>query len=131
MSQPILIQLGLFGGCTEIADMHTVAAHTRTLADGSEVFVGEHLRWNRGRQPERPSAPRPAPKVPEDHPSLFDWTPPDPDEAPSDPAEVPTDLDEAPTDPDEAPTETTEGPLASNEEPRVGQNQLGLGFTGR
>ena len=87
MSRPILIQLGLFGGFTEIANMHTVAAHTRVRADGSEVFVGEHLRWNTGRQAAMPRPARPDPTPPESHPSLFDWTgpsgEPEPLEAPS------------------------------------------------
>ena len=78
MSRPILIQLGLFGGFTEIANMHTVAAHTRVRADGSEVFVGEHLRWNQGRQAAMPRPPRREPVAPEEHPSLFDWEPPEP-----------------------------------------------------
>lgn len=43
-------QLGLFGERDKPLPMHVVSAHTRLLADGSEVFVGEHLRWNRGRQ---------------------------------------------------------------------------------
>ena len=92
MSRPILIQLGLFGGFTEVADMHTVAAHTRTRADGTEVFVGEHLRWNRGRQPERPRAPKPTAEVPEDHPSLFDWEGPSGEPEPLD-APLPGQLD--------------------------------------
>jgi hypothetical protein len=53
--EPIHVQMGLFGGDSEIAGFHVVTAHTRVLADGSEVFVGEHLRWNRGRTPERTS----------------------------------------------------------------------------
>ena len=57
MTRPVIVQMGLFGGCNELAEMHEVAAHTRVLSDGSEVFVGSHLRWNRGRQP--PRAPRP------------------------------------------------------------------------
>lgn len=79
------IQLGLFAGCAEIADMHVVSSHIRQLADGSEVFVGEHLRWNGGRQAPRmsavrsPSAPLPNQpslfgdrSAPPDQPSLFD-----------------------------------------------------------
>ena len=66
------IQLGLFAGCAEVADTHVVSAHTRQLADGTEVFVGEHLRWNGGRQLPRMqgTARGPAP-VPE-QPGLFD-----------------------------------------------------------
>lgn len=49
----------LFGGQTPGRLTHVVAAHHRVLADGTEVFVGEHLRWNRGRRrlPAKP-APR-------------------------------------------------------------------------
>ena len=43
------IQLGLFGAPSTFVGYHVVAAHTRVLGDGTEVFVGEHLRWNRGR----------------------------------------------------------------------------------
>jgi len=76
LSRPIEVQLGIFGGSNEIAAMHTVAAHTRVLADGNEVFVGEHLRWNRGQQAPRPRAPRAAAAPPDaDHPSLFDPAP--------------------------------------------------------
>ena len=53
----IHIQLGLFGPA-EVVGMHVVSAHSRTLDDGSEVFVGEHVRWNRGRQ-HRPTPPPP------------------------------------------------------------------------
>ena len=69
------VQLGLFAGCAEVADMHTVSAHTRLMSDGSEVFVGEHLRWNGGRRAHRAarfvrraflSPPSP------DQPGLFD-----------------------------------------------------------
>ncbi len=71
-SQPVPIQMGLFGGFNAVADMHTVAAHTRIQADGSEVFVGEHIRWNRGRTTRHPSAPRPRNEsVPEGQLSLW------------------------------------------------------------
>ncbi len=50
---PIPVQLGLFGGENELVGLHVVSAHTRVRADGSEVFVGEHLRWNRGRSEPR------------------------------------------------------------------------------
>lgn len=78
----ITIQLGLYGGCTELVDFHVVEAHTRVLADGSSVFVSEHLRWNRGRQGPRLALPRsPEPGV--EHPSLFGApTPPEPETAP-------------------------------------------------
>ena len=45
---PVSVQLGLFGGGSTLAGFHLVSAHARIRADGSEVFVGEHLRWNRG-----------------------------------------------------------------------------------
>lgn len=69
------IQLGLFAGCAEVAGMHVVSAHTRLLADGTSVFVGEHLRWNAGRHPV-PASPsgsshRVATALP-DQPGLFD-----------------------------------------------------------
>jgi hypothetical protein len=41
--------MALFGGENVLVGLHVVSAHTRMLGDGSEVFVGEHLRWNRGR----------------------------------------------------------------------------------
>ena len=51
---------------------HVVSAHSRVLADGSEVFVGEHLRWNRGRK-SQPSAPAPRRmEVPAEQLGLFD-----------------------------------------------------------
>lgn len=78
LSRPIEVQLGIFGGSNAIAAMHTVAAHTRVLPDGSEVFVGEHLRWNRGRQAPRPRAPRVPTAPTEDHPSLFHAAAPGP-----------------------------------------------------
>ena len=43
------VQLGMFAGYEPVPEMHVVAAHTRLLSDGSEVFVSEHLRWNRGK----------------------------------------------------------------------------------
>ncbi len=45
-------QLGMFGAVRSM-DAHLVAAHERMLADGTEVFVAEHLRWNRGRSEPR------------------------------------------------------------------------------
>lgn len=65
------VQVGLFGGEGELVGMHVVAAHTRVLEDGSEVFVGEHLRWNRGRLPRKLTAPRPSAPA-EGQPGLFD-----------------------------------------------------------
>ena len=70
MSNTVHIQLGLFPGCAEVADMHVVSAHTRMLSDGSAVFVGEHLRWNTSRPTPRFSAPRATPVV--NQPGLFD-----------------------------------------------------------
>ena len=39
-------QLGMFG-VTDQRDTQVVSAHTRILADGTEVEVAEHVRWNR------------------------------------------------------------------------------------
>jgi hypothetical protein len=56
-------------------DVHRVAAHQRLRHDGTEVFVSEHLRWSRGRQPTAPRAARavaPArPAIIPGQPSLF------------------------------------------------------------
>lgn len=71
MAQTPHVQLGLFSGCAAFAGMHLVSAHSRQLADGTSVFVAEHLRWNGGRAPREPSAPRPAEPLP-DQPGLFD-----------------------------------------------------------
>jgi hypothetical protein len=71
-ASPIFVQLGLFGGCAEVAGMHLVSAHTRVLADGTEVQVTEHLRWDRGRQARRPPSLRRAAVADDEHPSLFD-----------------------------------------------------------
>lgn len=49
-------------GVQRSLDMHVVAAHTRVLQDGTETFVGEHLRWNR-RGTEGPTKPRPRKQV--------------------------------------------------------------------
>jgi hypothetical protein len=70
---PVHVQLGLFGVDNTLAAFHVVSAHTRVQADGSEVFVGEHLRWNRGRTGERAGLPRsPAPEADDPaQPSLF------------------------------------------------------------
>jgi hypothetical protein len=56
---PVSVQLGLFGAA-EVAGFHVVSAHFRTTAEGDEVFVGEHLRNNRGRT-RAPAAPPPRP----------------------------------------------------------------------
>ncbi|MCA9570246.1 MAG: hypothetical protein KC656_20525 [Myxococcales bacterium] len=58
-SRPVLVQLGLFGQPGVVLDHHVVSAHMRVLQDGTEVFVAEHLRWNRPSQPRRGLAPRP------------------------------------------------------------------------
>jgi hypothetical protein len=49
MATDVTVQLGMFGVSNRIAGTHVVQAHTRVTPDGEEVFVGEHLRWNRGR----------------------------------------------------------------------------------
>ena len=60
--KPIPVQMALFGGENVLVGLHTVSAHTRVRADGSEVFVGEHLRWNRGTHaPHGRRAPAPPP----------------------------------------------------------------------
>lgn len=67
MKRSVPIQFGLFGGSNEVVGLHTVAAHTRVLEDGSEVHVPEHVRWNRGRKPENTGSrarARKAPKTP-------------------------------------------------------------------
>ncbi|MCA9491793.1 MAG: hypothetical protein KC621_17800 [Myxococcales bacterium] len=52
------IQLAMFGAPSEVVGLHVVSAHTRQLANGNEVFVGEHVRWNRGqRAPRENSTP--------------------------------------------------------------------------
>jgi hypothetical protein len=53
----------MFGLAPELA-VHRVQAHSRVLADGTSVFVAEHLRWNRGRthrvpRPRLPEQPEP------------------------------------------------------------------------
>jgi hypothetical protein len=59
MTDPVPVQLGFFGSDDVALDMHVVGAHVRYLADGTEVFVGEHLRWNRGQQDPRPQPRKP------------------------------------------------------------------------
>jgi hypothetical protein len=60
----VAVQLGLFGGCAEVAGMHVVSAHTRVKPDGNEVFVSEHLRWSLGRRaPLRGARALPAPRA--------------------------------------------------------------------
>ncbi len=66
----IHIQLGLFG-CGEVAGTHVVSAHTRVLPDGTQVFVSEHLRWDRGRSAPAPRDSRRKGPRNDDHPSLF------------------------------------------------------------
>jgi hypothetical protein len=64
------VQMGLFGGFNQLAGLHVVDAHTRVLADGTQVYVSEHLRWNRGRQgPRSTTASDPEPS--DDQLSLF------------------------------------------------------------
>lgn len=45
-------------------DAHVVSAHTRVLHDGSETFVGEHWRWNRGETTRTRAKRRPPPPDP-------------------------------------------------------------------
>lgn len=80
MSQSLAIQMGLFEADNQILGLHTVAAHTRVLEDGTEVFVGEHVRWNRPRKPRAPRASRRKSAPPPNQPSLFDAPPPPPSE---------------------------------------------------
>lgn len=70
-SRPVQVQLGMFGQPATVVDHHLVSAHFRTLSDGSEVFVAEHLRWNRPRRVRPPRAPRPAPCAPNAQGDLF------------------------------------------------------------
>lgn len=52
-----------------------MSAHTRIRSDGSEVFVGEHLRWNRARSGRTATrAPRSVEplEVPDEQLGLFD-----------------------------------------------------------
>lgn len=117
MSRPIFIQLGLFGGENAIAGMHVVKAHTRVQADGSEVFVGEHVRWNRGRTQQIPKV-RANREVPERHPSLFDALP----QPSADPVPVPEPAalqpqSSQPREPDAVPTEPMTDPDAVPTEP--------------
>jgi hypothetical protein len=65
MKRSVPIQFGLFGGSNEVAGLHTVAAHTRVLEDGSEVHVPEHVRWNRGRKPKNTGSRARARKAPQ------------------------------------------------------------------
>lgn len=65
MDSDVSVQLGMFGVANTIAGAHVVQAHTRVLASGEEVFVGEHLRWNRARSAAR-AAPRPRPEADDD-----------------------------------------------------------------
>lgn len=52
------VQMGMFGVPSTLAGSHVVAAHTRTLASGEEVFVAEHVRWNRSGRESVPAPPR-------------------------------------------------------------------------
>lgn len=82
-------QIGLFtSDVDEVLDMHLVSAHERLQADGTSVFVSEHLRWNRGRT-ERPSRPRPTwTPVPAGQLSMFTRPAPStPDDSPPRPAD--------------------------------------------
>lgn len=65
--QQVAVQIGLFGGEGHLVDCHVVSAHFRVTEDGTEVFVGEHLRANRGR------AARGGPRIP----ALPEETPPE------------------------------------------------------
>jgi len=72
MASDVTVQLGMFGVSNRIAGAHVVHAHTRVKADGDEVFVGEHLRWNRGRTTARGPAPRARPTDADDDASQQD-----------------------------------------------------------
>jgi len=58
---PIPVQMALFEGENVLVGLHVVASHTRVLSDGTQVFVGEHLRWDRGRTGARMQRARAAP----------------------------------------------------------------------
>ncbi len=60
----------MFGLAPTLA-IHRVRAHSRVLADGTSVFVGEHLRWSRGRT-HRVSRPRLPDTPPPGQLGLFD-----------------------------------------------------------
>ena len=64
-------QLGIFGQDEPPPEMHVVAAHTRLRADGTEVYVAEHLRWNRGKTGPRSAARRADIAVPRGQLGLF------------------------------------------------------------
>lgn len=72
--QPVPIQVDLFGGPSHIPGFHVVTAHSRVRADGSEEFVGEHLRTNRGRSA-KPTGPRPPVEVADGQIALFPGPP--------------------------------------------------------
>jgi hypothetical protein len=65
MGSEVAVQLGMFGVGNRIAGAHVVQAHTRVLTSGDEVFVGEHLRWNRGRR-DAPAGRKAAANAPDD-----------------------------------------------------------------
>lgn len=72
------VQLGMFGVPSTLAGSHVVAAHTRTLANGEEVFVAEHVRWNRVRAEAVPGGRGPrgvADGDDDEQPSLFGGPP--------------------------------------------------------
>lgn len=70
-TRPVQVQLGMFGQPATVVDHHVVSAHFRTRSDGREVFVAEHLRWNRPRKPRLPRPPGPVPAAPGAQGDLF------------------------------------------------------------
>ena len=67
----IPVQIGLFGGEGQLVGCHVVTAHFRVADDGTEVFVGEHLRANRGRTERAPAGLRVTTEVEPEQLALF------------------------------------------------------------
>jgi hypothetical protein len=73
--QHVPVQIGLFGGEGNLVDCHVVSAHFRVRDDGTEIFVGEHLRTNRGRTARGPSVSEAPLDVAPGQLALFDTAP--------------------------------------------------------